>query len=475
MPSLKPSVLKTLRNYGAIGLLILCISCADDKNAFNFPAVSTDGAKATPEGVALRGSIRYFTGEILEKGFAWGIGTHVTIEDSHLAVAGADKEFTAKINTGLKAGTTYSARAYAKYDRYTIYGDLIQFEVSNDSPPPLLEDFNPKFGRIGSEITVTGKNFGYAGTETRVFVGGAEMIVKSSTDTEVVFNIPAVGKSITSTIDLDLNGTQLSSSETLEIYFPWKKLADFGLTAPSAYFSDESFLYVLRNNESQLTIFDPGTLAWKTPIATPVPATSSTLATCSNTNAYFLFDSKVYRLNIATKEWAEIATYAQARTSSDYIFVVNNSLYIGSLTGKLHLLNLTTGVWSEKKGLVDSRYVSSYSRSGRVAQGKAFISVSTDLLSYDPDMDVWSNHGKLGGLKGSCLFIIGTKVFMGLGEVNTGPSALVNLYGHDVVTGSIAEYVNAPVPLSVVVSFTVNQKGYMFSQQKLWEFDPTRN
>ncbi len=58
-------------------------------------------------------------------------------------------------------------------------------------PAPIVEGFTPSQGRIGEEITITGKDFGYYPEAVSVFFGEAEGEIISVEDTEIVTKVPA--------------------------------------------------------------------------------------------------------------------------------------------------------------------------------------------------------------------------------------------------------------------------------------------
>ena len=471
--------------FTSLFFLILLAACIEEpeQEVLDYPTVVTSAARVTAQGVTFEGEVMYFRGDVLEKGFVWSSKGSPTSDDARVVVEGTDRKFSATIKGGMVVDKTYYMRAYAKTTGHTVYGDTIKF-TSMGGSPPTITDFFPKSGSTGSEVTITGQNLNYELPAIKIRIGDIDMIVKSASETEIVFKIPQVSKAVKSAITIDVSPIQTSSTAEFDLYYPWTVRADWSASKPVASFTDGELAYFVWAGSNIMTVFNPATLQWLPTIAMPVVANGATLATFSNGIAYLVFDTQIFRLNTDTKDWTEFATYPQ-RTADDFIFVIGDDLYAGSFVGgTLSALNMQTNAWVGKKGLMV--YSGVGTNSGTVAQNKAFFGISTELYSYDALSNSWTGHGEFGGQDNYALFAIGDEVFMGQGRIHyyDGNAYVYNkFYSYNVVTGVKKQYQKSPAGMGVVASFAINNKGYLFastgpnksSYQKILEFDPTRN
>ena len=67
-------------------------------------------------------------GNITARGVCWGTNANPTVADSHTSDATGAGSFTSNL-TGLSAGTTYNARAYATNSAGTAYGNQVTFNT----------------------------------------------------------------------------------------------------------------------------------------------------------------------------------------------------------------------------------------------------------------------------------------------------------------------------------------------------------
>ncbi len=78
--------------------------------------------------------------------------------------------------------------------------------------PPVVRSFTPSAGAPGTEVTITGDNFGTALALVRVRIGNRPMQVRSVANGEIVAVVPAGATSDQITVDVRLQGTASSRS-----------------------------------------------------------------------------------------------------------------------------------------------------------------------------------------------------------------------------------------------------------------------
>lgn len=128
------------------------------------PRVSTKGfAKLTSSSVKVNGQVIDNGGaEILTAGICWSTSENPTITDSKSSEILLNGEFSS-ILTGLNAGTTYFAKAYATNVAGTSYGDQVSFVTEEESIGTFTDrrDGNSyPWIKIGEQIWMT-KNLAY--------------------------------------------------------------------------------------------------------------------------------------------------------------------------------------------------------------------------------------------------------------------------------------------------------------------------
>lgn len=483
------SLNKNILIYFLLGIYLVSCDHQFDLDSQSYPLIKMADISVSMEGATYEAEILEPGNQaILEKGFVWGRATSPTLADSRIIVMAQDnRKFRAEISSGLAADEIYYVRAYAKTATYTVYGTELTFK-SLGSLKPVMTDFSPKTGSIGSEITVSGSNFGHGNLQSIVLkIGGIQASLKSVTNSQIVFYVPQVTESIKAKITLELANTIVNSQDEFEIYFPWKKKADWDLYGNNhTYFAHGTFGYFLFPNSNIINVLDPVKPEWTTYFTTPASTDSNPVATSHENFAYVLLGTKIFRLDILNRLWSEFVTYPAGRTEADYMFVVQNHLYAGSLTaGSLYALDLSTKTWTTKTGRASDGYRFGYSKSAEVLHGKAYIQIGGGIISYDPQTDSWQYLPIFAGYASACFFAIGDNVFIGLGQNNDWSEGYLwrGMSSYNVVTGEIKEYQSSPYSLGAEASISINNKGYIFvsfggwysPRQEMWEFDPTRN
>lgn len=146
-----------------IGLLTLLSGCKEPEFPQNFPIVFTKNIeRINPDGAEFVGSIESLGSDqdVLQYGFVWSDQGMPTLSSMHSFITDTIKKgkFSLTITRDLEDGKVYYVRAFIQTNNLIIYGNQVAF-TSQGSIPPVINDFMPKKGYDGTEITIEGNNF----------------------------------------------------------------------------------------------------------------------------------------------------------------------------------------------------------------------------------------------------------------------------------------------------------------------------
>lgn len=138
-------------------------------------------------GVSFKAELLYSSEiEPSDYGFIWGnqdITYQASIKDKTSL-----GDFFMRLNSDLKAGEKYYCKAYMVRGMEIISNE-IEF-ISKGSSKPLIDDFSPKKGYPGEQITLTGKHFSFNKSRNKIKVGKFNANVISSTSDSIEFILP---------------------------------------------------------------------------------------------------------------------------------------------------------------------------------------------------------------------------------------------------------------------------------------------
>jgi N-acetylneuraminic acid mutarotase len=182
---------------------------------------------------------------------------------------------------------------------------------------------------------------------------------------------------------------------------------------------------------------------------------------------------KFYEYNILTNTWTRKADFPGKATFDAYCFTINGKGYVvggdagDSFTSENWEYNPATNTWTKRKGLL---LVRAYGR-GFSLGNKGYILCGQypddlgylhGLAEYDPATDQWTNKAPLPGDARTrpAVFVIDGKAYAG-GGLNEDYDRLIDFYRYSAVSNSWTRVKNIPSVQSHVVSFTLNNKGYV--------------
>ncbi len=452
----------------------------------NSPTVNSNGAEFSADLTNIGNQ------EIVQYGFVWSTESNPTIQDyNKLFDDKANKGiYTCNVNSGLAEGQTYYVRAYILTDQYEVYGNVRSFS-SHGSLPPVIEDFEPKFGPIGTEVIIEGKNFALLKNENKVKFGDVEVIVDSVSENSLIVTIPHITTPEMVQVTVETAGMTVTSQDSFDLWFPWKKLGTFSINIyNAASFSNGDKGYVIQRNSSYLQEYNPQTNTFSSHGSLPESSSSYPLAAYSDTKVVVLLNSNVYELDLNSFNWSLITNYTKSRTAEDYLYYINNEIYIGSLIDEtLFKYNENNNTWIS---VTASNVHETYSYSYVTYNNFGYIYYSyfpgnTSVSRFNPSDNSWDyiTSFPCTSQYGSCQFNIKNNLYAGLGKTSDWGEGYANnqIWEYNLENNKWTRYSDCPQRMHVGLSLTIDGKGYAFSSHgqwqydlnDVWEFDPTKN
>lgn len=452
----------------------------------NSPGINSEGAEFSADITDIGNQ------EILKYGFVWSTESNPTIQDyNKLFEDKASKGiYTCTVNSGFAKGNTYYVRAYILTDKYEVYGNVKSF-ISLGSLPPVIDDFEPKSGPIGTRVVIEGKNFALSKTGNSVKFGNVDVIVDSVSENKLVVIIPKIKKPETVQVNIETAGMAVTSIDSFNLWFPWKKL---GNSIPNLYkaasFSYGSKGYIIQRNSSSLLEYNPQTNTFKSHSSLPESSSFSPLAAFSETKAVVLLNNSLYEIDLLSFNWRLLTIYTETRTYEDYLFYINNEIYIGSFFHKtLFRYNANNNNWTSITAS-DLHSINSYSYTTYNNYGYIYYSHfpgGTSVTRFDPSNNSWDKISSFpfASQSSTCQFNIENNLYAGFGETSDWGEGYANnqIWEYNLENNKWTRYNDCPQRMHVGLSLTISGKGYAFSSHgqwhndlnDVWEFDPTKN
>jgi hypothetical protein len=481
-------------------LLYLTAGCAKDAEITlkDYPIVVTSISQVSGEGAVVNAEVlNPGKFKILSYGFVWGTNQMPDLSDNIKIFENGltNHEFTYTINNALIRNELYFVRSYLKTDQYEIYGNAVNFE-SEGSLSPKIDDFAPVTGAVGTKVVIHGENFASSLNGNIVKFGSRVAIIDSATENTIYTQVPEfpVPEFEMVNISVVTAGDTATSADLFHLLLPWIKKgnndiwigpynnANFTLNGKGYFFS-----------EGSLVEFDPEKNSITKLVSLPENSNSYILAASSATNGYVLINNNLYMFDPVTTGWTLIANFPYARAYRDYIFYLNNEIYVGSgcdnygNSGYLYKYDGVKKLWIEKKAsdnLTYSNYISYYSiqNEGYILHDKNNTGVF--MYKYDPANNTWTTLTTypLKLSYGFCHFFIDNTIFTCPGFIeNWNYENISNqVWQYDILNNEWKALQDRPKYMSVAMSISINGKGYIFCRRdwnsgfaaEFWEFDP---
>lgn len=510
--------MRYLRFIIIIIALISLSNCEKDAEVQfkDYPFVITNSPRIYDSGVEFLADLTNLGNqEILKYGFVWSTESTPTIQDYYKLFDDKAKKgiYTFNVNSGLAEGKTYYVRAYIRTNQYEVYGNEESF-TSQGSLPPEIDDFEPKFGPIGTEVTIKGRNFGLSKKGNKVQFGNVEAIVDSVSENSIIVTIPQISKPELVPVTIETAGMIAISLDSFDLWFPWKRLNNFNLGfwgGPISFSLNNRAFFGLGYNRIDFWEYDPVKDIFIRKANFPKLVAGYPMSFTANNKGYVLFVDDQYttsggvpindtikelwEYNPANDAWTRKADFPGFKRSSGTALSINDKGYIvGGVYWKYSWDYYPTDVW-EFDPLADKwiqKAELSWSHQTQAQcigfshnrKGYFGIDPTKRIYEYDPVSDIWNYFTDYPGegyhrVKG---FVINNKAYMGLGG-DYSDASFSDFWELDLENKSWKKMHSCPIDIRPQLNFTINNKGYIGIGWNyyhaygniMYEFDPTKN
>lgn len=484
----------------------LLSSCEKDAEVRTkeYPFVTTNSPSVSENSVEFSADLAGMgTQDIIKYGFVWSDKPTPTNQDFKVFIDNKANKGIYKytVNSGLVKGQTYYVRAYVLTNNYEVFGDVKSF-ISLGSLPPIINNFTPKYGPIGTQVIIEGQNFALSKTANVVKIGNTKVVVDSVSENKLFVTIPQVTKPESAPISIQTAGVEVKSNYNFDLWFPWLKKKDFSaISYYTTSFSIGNTGYVINNNSTTMLTYNPANDEWKNNIILPENSGSMPMAFELNGLAYVLLNNNnLWEYNTQSNIWKKKKQFpGTLQDDRMYAFgmKIGNNLYVGNCyrTYEFWEYNPNLDSWQrkadfvgnfEQTGPVWGHYSFSLNNKGFLGISQTGFAINT-LWEYDPLKNLWTSKSPLPSDAYSyyCSFVIGDDAFVGLGHnFDWGVGYVSNkLWKYDFQNNRWINYRDCPVGMDVFASFSINNKGYIASGstkyseplRNIWEFDPAKN
>jgi len=323
------------------------------------------------------------------------------------------KEFKMRIETDLENGISYSCRTYAKTSKNLVLGNKLNF-VGKGSLFPIIENFSPKAGFDGTQVTLKAKYLSHDPLKNTVFVNNVKALVVSSNIDSITFMVPSSSFVGNATISLNtgshgtvsptkfniqgpviesisatsghsgdmftLNGTNfLQNGNKMEVNFGGytagivsQSNTQIIVIVPVLYnilISDQTLNINLINGSKNTTFKSPYTVlkSWQYKTPTPFNWTWKYQAVTYNNRGYILEmnTNLLYQYDPSSDQWNTYATtlFPGERNegglfivSGDNLYKVGGYNYLSKLVYDVWVFNFISKTWTKKNNIPFNLY-----------------------------------------------------------------------------------------------------------------------
>jgi len=482
----------------------------------NTPIVNEEGAVFSADIINLGNQ------NIISYGFVWSKDDKPTLSDyCKLFNSDATKGiYTFNLKSGLIDGETYNLRAFVLTQQYEVYGNMVSFKSAGCLPPKII-NFEPKYGQVGTQVIIEGRNFALLKSANIVKFGHALSIVDSVSENRLYVTISAVSVPGLVLVTVETPGYIATSVQYFDLWFPWEKKSDY----PGTYlrntnnFMVNGKIYVcggLLTEPFQIMTefweYDPLNDKWTKKPDFPGTARQNGISFACNGKGYYGMGTSyslsnndylvdIWEYDPLFGQWTQKTTYPGTPVIYSKAFVINNKAYLGpgyfyedswkTFVSDLWEYDPITNSWKEKKEFPgpDSRLGMAIGGGGRGYMGLGSNGGGMDkFYEYDALSDTWEIAGNYpgNGFNDIASFYIDGKLYFGMGSNNSNISYR-DFWEFDLVSKNWTKMSPCPTKLSPSISYTVDNKGYVgygwyhstpsdsIYGRRFYEFDPIKN
>jgi hypothetical protein len=446
-----------------IGLILFLSSCNKDAElqTKEYPCVITNEPIITEEGAAFSASLSDGRNQkILKYGFVWSTEPKPVDLDNSKFYEGnlPGKKYSYTQSSSLVKGQTYYLRACVITDQYKIYGNEVSF-VCLGSLAPEIYHFEPDSGFDGTEIVISGKNFGYQTSQNKVYIHDIESDIISATESQLIVKSPKtsfIGKAY---IRVEVAKMSCTATHLFKILGPMitqmnpkeSKVGDTILINGNYFLSggiqtqlffDDIQASIVSVTDDELQVIVPynvnpiskiklinGTKeisfnelftrisSWTKLGKYPGGNLFDAQAFVINSKAYVLFGNLVWEFDIPLQTWTKKNNYPGYKgfDIKNVAFAINGKGYCGFSDGDSILWEYepVSDSWNKKTASIRGIDI----RNNFVSNSKVYVlyKSSNDLYEYDPVQDTWRNLSSIPKDISEILIIrvpIGDKVYL---------------------------------------------------------------
>lgn len=467
-----------------------------------YPYVITYSPSLNSDGAVFSADFKNIGNQkILKYGFVWSLASSPTIQDFNRLFDEKPSKgiYSCNVNSGLAKGQTYYVRAYVLTDKYEIYGNEKSFN-SQGSLPPVVNDFEPKFGPVGTQVTIEGRNFALSKSENIVRFGEHIALVDSVTETKLFVKVPQLTKPEKVVVAVETAGMLGNSNEKFDLYFPWKRLIyTHDIKPASTSFTIAENVYIVNSYTSSGLRFNSLENTWQK-FNLPENAGRYPKAFSASEKGYILLENGFYEYDPIKNSWIQKEDFPDEVVRDDYTFTMSFAQFgcIGFCykNQKLWLYDPNSNTWTRKADFPEDfthtsnpvwgSFSFSIENSGYLGVSQSAFAINT-FWEYKLDSDLWERKMPLPS-DAYCLYacmVIDGSAYVGLGKnFEWGDGYVSNeIWKYNHSNNSWNKYQNCPINMSAYASFGINSKGYVLSGStkfdsdldSIWEFDPSKN
>ncbi len=484
--------------FGLFLLLISSFSCRKESGTENteYPFVIISQVKnISKSGITATAEIKSLGNDsIIDYGFVWSDTERPTIDDYRLSLSSKPKIglYSADIINSLKDGIIYFIRPYIQSTKYITYGTFATFNSLGSSPPVII-DFYPRSGKIGSTVKISGDYFNSNAQKNIVHFGDAKANVISASANELVVEVPYLLNNCK--ISIEFNNYKSESASVFEIITPWLKIS----TPLTSVSFDYSTPYCFSINGKgyfcfeRLWEYNPQNNVWTEKSKFPGFQRYNGVAFSINNKGYMglgnYFGSyashEFWEYDPELDSWTRKADFPGVGILNPTSFVINNYGYV--CLGLTETINTTTELWKYDQSSDTWLKKSDFPGSGRdyafgIAIGnKAYVGFGynnnvyyKDFYEYEPISDLWIQKGTYPGkgIENIQGFSTNNTGYIGLGVANS-KSWCTDFWQYSPLTNEWKRIVDCPVG-SNKRFIVINNYGYLFNIPDLWQCDPSK-